>query len=78
MGFGVTRLKTDGNLDTAFGTDGLATIHFGDINDRSSVVSRAKKSPLNYGLLTDLNTVPRTTYLGEVRNPNPDPDLRAS
>ena len=25
----------------------------------------------NYGLLTDLNTQPRTSYLGRVRNPNP-------
>jgi len=26
----------------------------------------------NYSLLADLNTVPRTTYLGRVRNPNPE------
>jgi molybdopterin-containing oxidoreductase family iron-sulfur binding subunit len=35
-------------------------------------VSRNKASPLNYGLLSDLNTKPRTTYLGRVRNPNPE------
>ncbi len=50
-------------------------ILFGDTNDSKSVIARAKKSPLNYGLLEELNTRPRTTYLAEVRNINPDPDL---
>ena len=31
-----------------------------------------KESPLNYGLLEDLGTRPRTTYLAAVRNPNPE------
>jgi molybdopterin-containing oxidoreductase family iron-sulfur binding subunit len=47
-------------------------IVFGDINDPKSKVARMKATPLNYGLLTELNTRPRTTYLGAVRNPNPE------
>ncbi len=46
-------------------------IAFGDMNDPQSQVRSWKQSPLGYGLLEDLNTVPRTTYLAELRNPNP-------
>ena len=48
-----------------------SAIVFGDLNDKASQVKRWKDSPLHYGLLADLNTEPRTTYLAEVRNPNP-------
>ena len=49
-------------------------IVFGNINDKSSRVAKLKQDPRHYGLLTDLNTRPRTTYLARLRNPNPEID----
>jgi molybdopterin-containing oxidoreductase family iron-sulfur binding subunit len=45
-------------------------ITFGDLNDPDSAVTRVKASPLNYALLAELNTRPRTTYLARVLNPD--------
>ena len=47
-------------------------IHFGDLNDPKSKVAQIKKDERNYAMLGELNTRPRTTYLGKVRNPNPE------
>ena len=52
-------------------------IIFGDINDKNSRVARLKAEPLNYGLLEELNTRPRTSYLGRLRNPNPEIEAHA-
>jgi Fe-S-cluster-containing dehydrogenase component len=47
-------------------------IVFGNINDRASKVARLKAQQRNYGVLVDLNVRPRTTYIAEVFNLNPD------
>ncbi len=47
-------------------------IVFGNINDPESRVSVLKKKNLNYSLLEELNTRPRTTYQARLRNPNPE------
>jgi molybdopterin-containing oxidoreductase family iron-sulfur binding subunit len=46
-------------------------IVFGDQADAGSRVAKLKALPVNYGLLEELGTRPRTTYLARVRNPNP-------
>ena len=47
-------------------------ITFGDLNDPQSAVLKTKAEPHNYGLLAEINTMPRTSYLAAVRNPNPN------
>jgi molybdopterin-containing oxidoreductase family iron-sulfur binding subunit len=66
------RLVADGEVQVACAqacpTDAIV---FGDINDPKSRVSQLKRGPLSFGLLTELNTMPRTSYLARFKNPNP-------
>src|SRR5271167_3776405 len=47
-------------------------ITFGNLNDPESRVSKLRADQRSYGLLEDLNTRPRTTYMAVVLNPNPE------
>ena len=47
-------------------------IVFGDLNDAQSRVAKLQAEQRNYTILADLNTRPRTSYLGAVRNVNPE------
>jgi molybdopterin-containing oxidoreductase family iron-sulfur binding subunit len=63
----------DGEIQTACQqacpTDAIV---FGNINDGSSRVAKLKKQERTYGVLADINTRPRTTYVAEVININPE------
>jgi molybdopterin-containing oxidoreductase family iron-sulfur binding subunit len=48
-----------------------AAIVFGMISDGTAAVSKLKKHPLDFSMLSGLNTRPRTTYSAKLRNPNP-------
>jgi len=66
------RLVRDGEIITACqAACPTQAIVFGNLNDKGSRVSKIKEDLRNYGLLADLGTHPRTTYLAKVRNPNP-------
>jgi MoCo/4Fe-4S cofactor protein with predicted Tat translocation signal len=68
----------DGEVQTACQTVCPAdAIVFGDVHDQNSRVSRLKASGRNFSLLGELNTRPRTTYLGALRNPNEEITPRA-
>jgi MoCo/4Fe-4S cofactor protein with predicted Tat translocation signal len=66
------RVIRDGEVMTACQAACPAdAIVFGNLNDPESRVSKMKGEPRNYGLLTHLNTQPRTTYSAKLTNPNP-------
>jgi molybdopterin-containing oxidoreductase family iron-sulfur binding subunit len=46
----------------------VEAITFGDMNDPRSRVAHLKTSPLNYWMLGELNTRPRTSYFAKLRN----------
>ncbi|MDZ7801577.1 MAG: TAT-variant-translocated molybdopterin oxidoreductase [Trueperaceae bacterium] len=78
----ISRARVDANAEDRAIRDGeivtacqaacpSEAIVFGDTNDPESRVTATKRSVLNYAVLEELNTVPRTTYLAHVRNPHP-------
>ncbi len=48
------------------------TIVFGNIADKEAAVTKIRHDPRAYALLEELQTRPRTAYLGKIRNPNPE------
>jgi MoCo/4Fe-4S cofactor protein with predicted Tat translocation signal len=66
------RPRVDGDVVTACqSVCPSGAITFGNLMDRNSRVSKLNREPTHYGLLADLNTRPRTTYLAALKNPNP-------
>jgi len=67
------RRVRDGDIQTACQqTCPAQAIFFGDLNDPASRVAKLRAEERTYSLLADQNTRPRTTYLGAVRNLNPE------
>ena len=68
-----TRLIREGEVVTACqAACPTRAIHFGNLIDPDSTVSKLRREPRHYVLLGDLGTRPRTTYLAKLRNSNPE------
>jgi MoCo/4Fe-4S cofactor protein with predicted Tat translocation signal len=64
-----TRALTDGDVKTACQTAcPTGAIIFGNKNDKESLVSKARKSPLNYRLLEEVNVDSNVTYSAKIIN----------
>ncbi|MEM6957499.1 MAG: molybdopterin oxidoreductase, partial [Myxococcota bacterium] len=67
------RQVRDGDIVTACQQVCAAeAIVFGDLNDPESRVAQADATNRRYKLLAEVGAQPRTTFLGKIRNPNPD------
>ncbi len=69
---GQERLPTDAVKTACQEACPSGAIVFGDLNDEASAVAKLASTKLNYALLSELNTKPRTTYLARLTNPHPD------
>ncbi|MEM0970875.1 MAG: hydrogenase, partial [Verrucomicrobiota bacterium] len=49
----------------------MGAVSFGNLMNPEDEVNRQKADPRNYDLLKYVGTMPRTSYLARVRNPNP-------
>jgi molybdopterin-containing oxidoreductase family iron-sulfur binding subunit len=67
------RIIRDGEIVTACQQACPASaITFGNLNDKQSRVAKLRSMDRSYQVLADINTRPRTTYVAEVLNPNPE------
>ncbi|HTW60739.1 MAG TPA: TAT-variant-translocated molybdopterin oxidoreductase [Terracidiphilus sp.] len=67
------RLVGDGEIVTACQQACPAqAITFGNMNDGQSRVAKLRAQSRSYQVIADINTRPRTTYVAEVLNPNPE------
>jgi molybdopterin-containing oxidoreductase family iron-sulfur binding subunit len=63
----------DGEIETACQQACPAkAIVFGNLNDKTSKVAALRAKERTYQVLADQNTRPRTTYIAEVLNTNPE------